>query len=191
MFCRLSYLPSAPRTKFSKNDVLRRIEEDRERHKRLRERAWILPAKTFAESLPSKVVKGNITQAKSTEPPAIDSFDVEFDAAWETTSDLNEDDIEGIRQDDTLWWGGEQFETHQRTLARQLEEALTELHVQNSQRHDAERQRKRSPSPHMEQQHTKSTNRWRRIGSSEGNPPTKLPRNDTHMNSPRHRNGRR
>ncbi|KDN53588.1 hypothetical protein K437DRAFT_230422 [Tilletiaria anomala UBC 951] len=33
---------------FSRNDVLRRIEEDRERHKRLRERGWILPPKVFS-----------------------------------------------------------------------------------------------------------------------------------------------
>ena len=28
---------------FSRNDILRRIEDDRERHKRLRERIWVLP----------------------------------------------------------------------------------------------------------------------------------------------------
>ncbi|GAA5962986.1 hypothetical protein JCM3765_006739 [Sporobolomyces pararoseus] len=30
-------------TDFSRNDILRRIEDDRERHKRLRERIWVLP----------------------------------------------------------------------------------------------------------------------------------------------------
>ncbi|KAL8293051.1 hypothetical protein RQP46_000745 [Phenoliferia psychrophenolica] len=30
-------------SKFSRNDILRRIEDDRERHKRLRERLWVLP----------------------------------------------------------------------------------------------------------------------------------------------------
>ncbi|KAM0793474.1 hypothetical protein ACM66B_000916 [Microbotryomycetes sp. NB124-2] len=31
---------------FSRNDILRRIEDDRERHKRLRERIWVLPVPT-------------------------------------------------------------------------------------------------------------------------------------------------
>jgi len=31
-------------TTFSRNDILRRIEDDRERHKRLRERIWVLPS---------------------------------------------------------------------------------------------------------------------------------------------------
>jgi CTD kinase subunit gamma len=35
---------------FSRNDILRRIEDDRERHKRLRERIWVLPVPTAAET---------------------------------------------------------------------------------------------------------------------------------------------
>lgn len=36
-------------TTFSRNDILRRIEDDRERHKRLRERIWVLPVPSLLE----------------------------------------------------------------------------------------------------------------------------------------------
>ena len=56
----------------SKEDILRRIEEDRERHKRLRESLWVVP---------------------SGDP------DYEFTRAWEETSDLCEDDFEVMREE--------------------------------------------------------------------------------------------
>lgn len=37
----------------------------------------------------------------------LDSLDVEFEEAWETTSDFNEDDLEIIGEEDGKWWGGE------------------------------------------------------------------------------------
>ncbi|GEM06279.1 C-terminal domain kinase, subunit gamma, CTK3 [Rhodotorula toruloides] len=37
---------------FSKNDILRRIEDDRERHKRLKERIWVLPVPSTIFSIP-------------------------------------------------------------------------------------------------------------------------------------------
>ncbi|WVW84275.1 hypothetical protein I302_106305 [Kwoniella bestiolae CBS 10118] len=39
---------------FSKSEILRRMEEDRERHKRLRERIWILPIPPLHPSQPSQ-----------------------------------------------------------------------------------------------------------------------------------------
>ncbi|KAE8246851.1 hypothetical protein A4X13_0g5599 [Tilletia indica] len=39
-------------TDFSRTEVLQRIEEDRERQKRLRERSWILPPKTYVNAIP-------------------------------------------------------------------------------------------------------------------------------------------
>ncbi|KAL9556863.1 hypothetical protein MBANPS3_001650 [Mucor bainieri] len=48
---------------FSKEDVLRRMEEDRERHKRLREEIWIRPAE--------------------------ESQDAEFEEFWNTTETLD------------------------------------------------------------------------------------------------------
>ncbi|KAJ1924294.1 hypothetical protein IWQ60_005301 [Tieghemiomyces parasiticus] len=51
-------------------DILRRIEEDRERHKRTKEEIWL---------------------------QTNESEGAEFEAAWETTSDLGEGDAEAIR----------------------------------------------------------------------------------------------
>lgn len=40
---------SSSSSSFSRNDILRRIEDDRERHKRLRERIWVLPLPSLLE----------------------------------------------------------------------------------------------------------------------------------------------
>lgn len=45
-------------TIFSRNDILRRIEDDRERHKRLRERIWVLPVPSLLE------LSGNTREAQ-------------------------------------------------------------------------------------------------------------------------------
>ncbi|EIW66005.1 hypothetical protein TREMEDRAFT_45988 [Tremella mesenterica DSM 1558] len=69
---------------FSKNDILRRMEEDRERHKRLRERIWILPIPPLLEE--KDRTKG------------MDPLNVEFDQLWENVSDLDEDDLEKMKE---------------------------------------------------------------------------------------------
>lgn len=124
----LSKLPSSVRVDFSKKDILRRIDEDRERHKRLRERAWILPAKSFVNSLhPAKMTSvvsrqmkpGNPTTnttelnsiASSADP---DALEVEFDSIWENLGDLDEDDLEKIGEDDAMWWGSSRFQESKR-----------------------------------------------------------------------------
>jgi len=121
---KLSELPSSVRTEFSKQDVLRRMEEDRERQKRLRERAWILPAKSFFDSMPankpSTVVGATgslnpnrtLSNINSKEKGATDALEVEFDFVWDNLSDLNEDDLEKFREDDMDWWGSRR-EVHQ------------------------------------------------------------------------------
>lgn len=57
--------------KLDKKQVEQRIEEDRERHKRLREHIWATP-----------------------KPGAAGATEDEFDRLWEETSDLGEDDFE-------------------------------------------------------------------------------------------------
>jgi CTD kinase subunit gamma len=52
-------------TKLDKRQIEQRIEEDRERHKRLRESIWAVPS----------------------------DEDAEFERLWEETSDLGEDDV--------------------------------------------------------------------------------------------------
>ncbi|PWN92468.1 hypothetical protein FA10DRAFT_92986 [Acaromyces ingoldii] len=124
-------------------------------HKRLRERAWILPGKSYqnmiattqplrtstpagASSVTSSLVVpatqagqaaksssavplghqgggggGGSIQAGSIaaddgqggRPAVVDAVDVDFDELWETISDLNDDDLEALDEDDAQWWG--------------------------------------------------------------------------------------
>lgn len=109
----------------SKSSVLRRIEEDRERHKRLRERLWILPIpplrpgsggspaspnpSPFTPASPAPATSAAASSASSAAatklmpppPPRAGiptPLDVEFDQMWETTSDLDDEDIERMRE---------------------------------------------------------------------------------------------
>ncbi|KAJ3089655.1 hypothetical protein HK102_005841 [Quaeritorhiza haematococci] len=67
-------------TNITKNDIVKRIEEDRERHKRTREEVWMRPWDGTQED--GAVVNRD----------CID--DEEFCDAWETTSDLDSEDYE-------------------------------------------------------------------------------------------------
>ncbi|KAK7206167.1 CTD kinase subunit gamma CTK3-domain-containing protein [Myxozyma melibiosi] len=62
---------------FSKEDILKRMDEDRERHKRMRENIWVIPA-------------GELIQT-------------EFDNAWETISDLGEDDFDSMTEENNIF----------------------------------------------------------------------------------------
>ncbi|WWC88998.1 uncharacterized protein L201_003915 [Kwoniella dendrophila CBS 6074] len=129
---------------FSKSEILRRMEEDRERHKRLRERIWILPIPSLhstsnqtqitqtstsskAKSSPSTISPftpaspssnpNSRTPGKMAPPPiptliekdddpalttstTIESaLEVEFEQAWETVSDLDEEESKKMRED--------------------------------------------------------------------------------------------
>jgi CTD kinase subunit gamma len=116
------------RSKMSRADILSRIEQDRERHKRLRERIWILPIPPLrapaapAGSAPSPASTSPFTPASpaphastssasaaklmppptastsAPRPPAVSPLDVEFEQMWETMSDFGDDDAEGMRE---------------------------------------------------------------------------------------------
>lgn len=106
--------PAPPSSKtsephISRGEIFKRIEEDRERHKRLRERRWV---QTQAQSLPSSIVSGH---AVAYNPYGLASFfplsdtenaevalDIEFENEWEATSDWNEDDVEAIMEEREL-----------------------------------------------------------------------------------------
>lgn len=111
----------------ARTELLERIEEDRERHKRLRERRWVQPvlsAYTSSSthlvaqlaslapdpdaaadaSIPSSAgsslaapVAGSVTSGGG--PRALD---IEFDNEWETTSDWNEDDDDAVAEENAL-----------------------------------------------------------------------------------------
>ncbi|KAF8540855.1 CTD kinase subunit gamma CTK3-domain-containing protein [Trichophaea hybrida] len=66
------------RRRFSDTLIQQRMEEDRERHKRLRENIWQIP----------------VTQS--------DAEDPEFEKAWEEASDLNSDDFEIMREENEV-----------------------------------------------------------------------------------------
>lgn len=42
---------------------------------------------------------------KSQIPSPLNAIAIEFDHEWDTVSDLNEDDLEHIREEVAHWWG--------------------------------------------------------------------------------------
>jgi len=87
----------------SKQQRINRMNEDRERQKRLREQRWILPAPSASTQL----------RLTTTLPVALSANDValdmEFQEAWETTSDWNEDDDEAIDEENDVCFPGVSF----------------------------------------------------------------------------------
>nr|GAT50612.1 predicted protein [Mycena chlorophos] len=75
----------------SRNEVFKRIEEDRERHKRLRERRWVQPTSHRAPGQMNLLAFMPLSGDNDNE---VLEIDVEFENDWETTSDWNEDDDE-------------------------------------------------------------------------------------------------
>ncbi|KAK9460795.1 CTD kinase subunit gamma CTK3-domain-containing protein [Lipomyces oligophaga] len=61
---------------FTRIEILERMDEDRERHKRLRENIWVIPSG--------------------------DAFQIEFEEYWNTTSDLGEDDYDKMQEENEL-----------------------------------------------------------------------------------------
>jgi CTD kinase subunit gamma len=109
---------AVPSTSLSRNEVFKRIEEDRERHKRLRERRWVQPVAPQATPLPPPLatflpLSGGTRQNYSGDAAADEgpsgwargeelTIDVEFENEWETTSDWNEDDDEAALEENEL-----------------------------------------------------------------------------------------
>lgn len=100
--------PASISTRLSRNEVIKRIEEDRERHKRLRERRWVQPVShtptsqlpVLASFLPLHETTGDQNSNQPDMP-----LDIEFENEWETTSDWNEDDDEATTQETNLCFG--------------------------------------------------------------------------------------
>ncbi|KAF9461850.1 CTD kinase subunit gamma CTK3-domain-containing protein [Collybia nuda] len=86
-------------TSLPRNEVFKRIEEDRERHKRLRERRWVQPV-THNVQLPQLVSFLPLTSRGDGEEEL--TIDIEFENEWETTSDWNEDDEEAAVEESDL-----------------------------------------------------------------------------------------
>lgn len=80
----------------------KRIEQDRERHKRLRERRWVQPASHSAAAFPPPQLASFYPLGDAADGQEECALDIEFDNDWETTSDWNEDDEEAIGEEAEL-----------------------------------------------------------------------------------------
>jgi CTD kinase subunit gamma len=90
-----------PTTSLSRSDIFKRIEEDRERHKRLRERRWVQPiSHNPSNYLPPLMSFMPLTDDDDGEMQL--AIDIEFENEWETTSDWNEDDDDAAAEGNDL-----------------------------------------------------------------------------------------
>lgn len=100
------------------SDMQRRIEEDRERHKRLREKSWVLPPTAFSHQslfgvrpeqldptyLARKQKPADNEDADADGDRIWTTQDLDFSQMWEETSDFNDDDVEEIKEDEKESW---------------------------------------------------------------------------------------
>ena len=86
----------------ARNDVNKRIEQDRERHKRLRERRWVQPTLHNPPSFQPPQLACFYPLTELGEGQEELALDIEFENEWETTSDWNEDDEEAIGEEAQL-----------------------------------------------------------------------------------------
>ncbi|KZV69782.1 hypothetical protein PENSPDRAFT_608211 [Peniophora sp. CONT] len=84
-----------------RNEIFKRMEEDRERHKRLRERRWVQPTNP-APALHAGQLVSFLPLTDGQLP-----IDIEFDNEWETTSDWNEDDDDAVAEENGLCFPAE------------------------------------------------------------------------------------
>ncbi|KAF8726188.1 hypothetical protein AX14_007957 [Amanita brunnescens Koide BX004] len=98
---------SASTTTLSRNDVFKRIEEDRERHKRLRERRWVQPISHNISSHLSSTLASFLPLTDTPEGQEELPIDIEFENEWETTSDWNEDDEDAVAEESELCFPAE------------------------------------------------------------------------------------
>lgn len=93
--------PESSAGALSRDDIKRRMEEDRERHKRLRERRWVQPV---GQDMPAAMPPLASFMPLTDEGAGVDelALDIEFDNEWETTSDWNEDDDEAVADENEL-----------------------------------------------------------------------------------------
>lgn len=93
---------SANDASLSRNEIFKRIEEDRERHKRLRERRWVQPISHNPSSHLLTQLASFMPDTEDADGESELTLDIEFDNEWETTSDWNEDDDEAVDEENQL-----------------------------------------------------------------------------------------
>ncbi|KAG6810658.1 hypothetical protein H0H92_010870 [Tricholoma furcatifolium] len=98
---------SSHRVSLHRNEIFKRIEEDRERHKRLRERRWVQPI-THNYSPHQQPPLASFMPLTNTGDGAQElTIDIEFENEWETTSDWNEDDVDAATEEAELCFPAE------------------------------------------------------------------------------------
>ncbi|KAI0800451.1 CTD kinase subunit gamma CTK3-domain-containing protein [Fomes fomentarius] len=97
---------SVPPLALDPQEMRKRMEEDRERHKRLRERRWVQPV---SHNLPAAVppLASFLPLTDYGDGAGELTMDIEFDNEWEATSDWNEDDEEAVAEENALCFPGE------------------------------------------------------------------------------------
>ncbi|CCM06043.1 uncharacterized protein FIBRA_08289 [Fibroporia radiculosa] len=89
-------------TTLARGEVFKRIEEDRERHKRLRERRWVQPVSHNPHTHLPPQLASFLPLTDDGDGEGELTLDIEFENDWETTSDWNEDDDEAAADENHL-----------------------------------------------------------------------------------------
>jgi CTD kinase subunit gamma len=93
---------SGPANALPRPEVFKRIEEDRERHKRLRERRWVQPVSHNPLSHFPPQLASFLPLTDDGDGEEELTQDIEFENEWETTSDWNEDDDDAALEENNL-----------------------------------------------------------------------------------------
>jgi len=93
---------SSPQQALPRGEVNKRIEQDRERHKRLRERRWVQPTSHNPATFQPPQLASFYPLTEPGNGQEELALDIEFENEWETTSDWNEDDDEAIGEEAEL-----------------------------------------------------------------------------------------
>ncbi|ESK96299.1 hypothetical protein Moror_7085 [Moniliophthora roreri MCA 2997] len=104
-----------PSSRLPRQEVFRRIEEDRERHKRLRERRWVQPiTHNPATQMQMPGLTSFLPLTEKGDGEFELSIDIEFENEWETLSDWNEDDDEACAEENALCYPPEDLESRKK-----------------------------------------------------------------------------
>lgn len=93
---------SGPTNPLPRQEIFKRIEEDRERHKRLRERRWVQPISHNPHSNHPPQLASFLPLTDDRDGDEELTQDIEFENDWEATSDWNEDDDDAAVEENTL-----------------------------------------------------------------------------------------
>ncbi|CAA7260358.1 unnamed protein product [Cyclocybe aegerita] len=93
---------SAPHETLPRNEVNKRIEQDRERHKRLRERRWVQPTSHNPATFQAPQLACFYPLDDAVDGQEELALDIEFENEWEATSDWNEDDEDAVGEEAQL-----------------------------------------------------------------------------------------